>query len=166
MSGVIAAVAGAAAISIGSAYIQSEQMKHNAEFQEGIGELNAQAAEIDGEEAYRQGVSKEVRALGQVEKIKAEQDAAIATSGVTVGGSVADLIHESNLNAGLNLLDIEQDAINRRTAYRREAAQRRTQGKINSETANVQAQNTMISGYASAASIAASAYSGSGKKTT
>lgn len=151
MSGVIAAVGASAAISIGVAHYQSEQIKAGAELQGKLSELNSQMAEIDGQEAYRQGITQQVQSTTQIDQAKAAQEAVLAESGVNISGSVADIVKESNLNAGLNLMDIESQAFNKRLGFQREAANRRSQSAVDSMTANAQAKNALISGYASAA---------------
>jgi hypothetical protein len=164
MSGVIAAVGISAGISVGTAYMQSERLKSNAAFQAQLAEVNAQMAEVDAAEAYRQGISTQTRAVGDIEKIKAQQEAAIASSGVNTGGAVADLVSESNLNASLNLMDIEQQAFNRRLGLQREAQGIRTQSSVNQQTAETQAQNAMLSGYAQAAQTGLGAFKGKAKE--
>jgi hypothetical protein len=164
MSGVIAAVGVSAGISIGSAYLQSERLKSNAAFQAKIAELNAQMVEVDAAEAYRQGIGNQTRAIGEIEKIKAQQEAAIASSGVNTGGAVADLTKESNLNASLNLLDLEQQAFNKRLGLQREADGIRTQSSVDQQTAETKAQNAMLSGYAQAAQTGLGAFKGKAKE--
>jgi hypothetical protein len=150
MSGIIAAVGIGAAVSVGTAYMQSERLKADAKFQEQIAKINAQRAEVDGAEAYRQGIGSQTNAIGDIEKIKAQQEAAIASSGVNTGSAIGDLVSESNLNASMNLLDMEQQAFNKRLGFQREAQGIREQSVVNQKTAQTQADSTMLSGYASA----------------
>jgi hypothetical protein len=162
MSGVVSAVAG---ISVATAYIQSEQLKSNSAFQSKIAELNAQMAEVDAAEAYRQGIGQQTKAIGDIQKVQAQQEATIASSGVSTGGAVGDLVKESNLNASLNLMDLEQQAFNKRLGFQKEAQGIRSQSDINQMTAETQAQNVMLSGYAQAAQAGLSAYSPKAKPT-
>lgn len=161
MSYVVAGVAAAA--TIGIAYQQSQNIKANAEFNAQMGEMNAQMAEIDGAVNYKNAVSEIVRTDADIQKAKDAQLAAIASTGVEVSGSVKSIVDESNLNASLNVMDMEQQAQYDRLKFNREARNIRTQNQVNLAAGRMQAQNTMLSGYASAINIGLNAASANKK---
>lgn len=165
MSMAIVAVS-SAVVTVGAAYMQSENARSQAASNYELAKVNAEMADLDAAEAKRDGVSTEVRAVGEMDKMRDSRIAAVAATGAEKSGTVKSLIAEDNLNAALNFYDLQQQTLANELRYKREAANIRSQGAINKAAGEMQADNIMISGYASAANIGANYYANKPKGKT
>lgn len=155
---IIAAVGVSAGSQIWAANEQAKALEANSEFQSKISELNSQLALIDAREAERQGLSQEVRYSTEIEKVKAEQEAALAQQGVTVqNDATGDLLAESDLIASLNRAEIKNQAYMNAAGFRREAAGIQGQAELNSYQSRLNQRSALISGYAGAIGTVGSA---------
>ena len=157
MAAVIATVA-VAAITVGSAYMQSENARKQAKTNFELAKINAERADLDAAEAKRAGVGQEVRAIGQMDQMRDSQIAAVSASGAEESGTVKSLIAENNLNSALNFLDLQEQTLQNELRYKREASDIRSQAAINRAAGEMQADNIMLSGYASAANTGLGGY--------
>ena len=138
-------------LDIWAAHQQSDAIKAQGEFQAQMQELNAQMAIIDAAEVSRQGISKQVKYQTQADKALAEQESFFASTGMdTNTGAIADVKGESQLNAFLNNLDIENQAFVESSKFKKEAQSRLAQADTSRFGATMQARTALISGYASA----------------
>ena len=147
-----------AAYSIYSSEQQAGAMEDKANFDKEMMKLNAERAETDAAQTRRDGESSKVAYMGEAEKTKASQEAILASQDINpTKGAGADLIAESNLNMTLNMVDIGYSAFMNSAKYKREANQLRAQGEIDYMAGRTNANNTRISGYASAVNTIGSA---------
>ena len=157
MMSYVAVAVGVTALGIYGAEQQADAIKQQSEFQANLTELNSRLAEVDSFEARRQGESQKLRVESDLEKALAEQEAFFAGSDVdSTVGAAGDLQIESRLNAGLNILDVENQINNNVAGFRREAAGLRSQANATRVGGQINAQNTRTSGYINAITSGAS----------
>lgn len=127
---------------------QANAIQKQAELQRQIDQFNIEQAQLDAFQAEADGYTQMARYQNVIDEIEAQQRVQYAAAGVSSNfGSASDIQAESELNAKLNLLDIQSQAHKRALGYQKEANQRRGQSELNMIGADLQAitaRNTAI----------------------
>lgn len=113
---VIGLVLGAAG-GIQQANAQEAQAKYAAK----VGETNAQAAEVQAQDAHRRGAEQEERQRMLVRQRIGAQRAAIAANGLEQSGTAADLVSETVAFGEMDALTIRANAAREAWGYNEQA---------------------------------------------
>jgi len=155
--------------SVGDLYATSQAQKAQAEYAEGIYNVNAKFAEVQAEDSIARGefLSQEVqrRATKQISLIRAKakvtsgaQRASFAAQGIeATSGSAADVLAETELlsaqdesdvkrSAALDVITIRNNAWREAWGYKTQAQVYGAQGRIALMAGETAARNTVLSG--------------------
>lgn len=121
-------------------------------YNEKVAENNAITAEYQAEDAEQRGELAEKQRRLEIEQLKGQQRASIASSGFVVGeGSAADVLTDTAALGEQDVLAIKSNAAREAWAYRVQATNSRSQGQLARYEGNYQAGASLISGGASVA---------------
>jgi hypothetical protein len=126
---------------------QGQAAAASARYNAKIGEMNATLAERRSRDALQRGAIEEQRKRMEVGRIRGQQTAAMAATGVDVGfGSPLDLIVDTSVLGELDALTIRTNAYRESYEHKVDAANKRAGANLSL----MQGQNAMTSGYLSA----------------
>lgn len=143
---------------------QAESIRSSAEITKQVAEMNAQFAELDSYQAEQDGLTKAARYQTSIDKLAAEQTAALAGSNIDIGfGTAGELTKQTKLTGELNTLDIINQAHAKALGLKQEARNQRLgaflsynesmlRAKSTEGAAILKAGTTALSGYARSAS--------------
>lgn len=130
-----------------SAHQQSEALKAQAEFERDQAGMNAELAELQGEDAIKRGSLEANRALKTGRQVQGAQRAALAAQGIDVNsGSAAELLDETDAMAREDYETIKNNAWREAWGFKVQATNARGSGAMAYKAGQNKARNTMIIG--------------------
>lgn len=163
MAYVYAAMAG---LQLLSGIQQANSIQKQAELSKKINDFNIEQSELDAYLAEQEGYTQQARYQNVIDQLNADQKVALQAENVDANfGSMRDIQAESNLNAELNMLDIQTSAHMKALGYKRESNQMRTQGRINQIEADYRAGSVRNAALINAAGTGLRAYEHSSNNT-
>lgn len=150
-----------AAFQIATGLQQAEMIKKNAELNKLMYSINKEYADLDANEALKQGITEEARYAGQIKQTVAAQNVAFAAADVDRSfGTAAEIQAETELIGELNKLKIRDQTHAKILGYKRQGLQYGAQSAINQSSAATQAAATQAGAFLRGASTFASGYNG------
>lgn len=138
-AGIATVAAASTAIAAGSAISQRNTQKNMAEF-------NAKVADQSAEVERQQSGEKQNAMRRKIAQISGTQNAAIAQSGIGFGGSAADLMHQSSVNAELDVLNTKYESDLRARGFGTQALAERYSGRRAASAGYAEAAGSILSG--------------------
>lgn len=153
MSWVLVAVSVGTVISAGGAIMQGQQANAAAKAQSRIDQANARIADNNAILADQDTTRQLDRQAAELRRIKGSQRSAVAASGLTLSGSMLDVISDTELQAHLEQSDIYRSGSNRSNSFlqqgsdfRAQSAMSRAAGYNARTNSTLSAGGTLISG--------------------
>lgn len=168
-SGLLAAsFAAQSASSAAGGYAQGQALRAQADYESTMANINARNAELEADDALKRGEMAAQEARKKSKQLQGAQRAAAAASGISADtGSVAELRAEADLFGKIDADQIRNNAWREAFGLKAQAAEVKGRAKFNSQTARIQARQSLLTGGMNAVAYGAQGYAhykGEGKK--
>lgn len=159
MAALSAIAIGLGALTLYSAYEQSESMKAQGEYQKQQGDMNARLSGMQAEDAIKRGDLAAAAHRRKSRSLVGYQRAAAAASGVDVNyGSARDTQMDTMEMSAFDEMTIKNNAWRESWGYKTQALQYTQQGQMAASGAERNARNTLLVGGIQAAGYGRDAY--------
>lgn len=156
MTAMLAIAAGGSLL---NAYGQSEAIKAKSDFDAKQFELNSRIADMQSDEAIKQGDKAAAAQKTQAKRVVGAQRAALAAQGINIdSGSALDIQQETAEMGAVDAMTIKNNAWRESWGYKMNAANMRGQADITRISGQNQANNTLLTGGLQAASYGAKGF--------
>lgn len=151
MAAATALLVGATALGAGSqligAYNQSQAIKAQGRYQQGIAESNAITDEMKARDAIERGRQESMVVRNRAAQVRGQQRASYAGQGVDVNsGSALSVQDEAYTMGEIDALTVKNNAWREAWGFKTDAMQQRGQGRLAMMTAKSNARNTLLTG--------------------
>lgn len=134
---------------------QANAIQKQAELSKQLDQFNIEQAQLDAYLAEQDGLTQMARYQNVIDEINAAQRVQFTAADIDPNfGSAKEIQQESQVNAALNLLDIQFNAHQKSMGYQKEANYRRTQSGMNQISANLQSTSVRNAAILNAANTA------------
>lgn len=143
-----------AVMTLGQAYMQSQALKSQGEYQRKISELNARSMELQAQDVLTRGEYAASKTQQAGRKAIGTQRAIMAATGMDVSSAEAkDLLAESEAGVATDIATIKSNAWRQAWGFQSGAEQELTQGRITEYTKKNLARSTMLTGIMKSANL-------------
>lgn len=129
------------------AYNQSQSIRAQGRYQQGIAESNAKFNEVMAADAIERGRTESTLVRKRAAQLRGQQRVSYAGQGVDVNSGSALTVQDETYTMGeIDYLTVKNNAWREAFGYKSQAIESRNQGRYAKMTSKIQARNTLLTG--------------------